>query len=164
MHAQVLLLNQDDPKKCSAERLVKFKLARPVKRISGNTIVLDPFSDDTLLPQDKKISSSVLAIDCSWNFADKTFTKKFSGIPRKLPPLLAGNPINYSKLNKLSTVEALAAAAFILGNKKLGQEMLSKFKWGHTFLELNQNLFNEYEKASSEDDIKKILDEFGILT
>lgn len=157
------MFNQDDPKKCSAVRLVKFGLAKAVKKIQNNAIVLDPFSSETLFPHDKKIASAILAIDCSWNFADNTFTKKFSGIPRKLPPLLAGNPINYSKINKLSTVEALAAASYLLGDKKLASEMLSKFKWGHTFLELNQNLLDEYEHSSSDHDINRILREFRLV-
>lgn len=163
MHVQVLMFNQDDPKKCSAARLVKFGLAQPVKKIQNNTIVLDPFSKNTLFPHERETVSSILAVDCSWNYADKTFTKKFTGIPKKLPPLLAGNPINYSKLNKLSTVEALSAAAYILGYVDLANEMLSKFKWGHTFLELNKNLLDEYEKISSEEDVLKILKEFGLL-
>ena len=62
------------------------------------------------------------------------FQEKFSGIPRKLPPLLAGNPVNYSKMNKLTTVEALSAAAFILGNEEMCSNLLAKFNWGHTFL------------------------------
>ena len=89
------------------------------------------------------------------------FQKKYSGIPRKLPPLLAGNPVNYSKINKLTTVEALAAAAFILGNKELCSDLLAKFNWGHTFLELNENLLNDYQSAQSEDDVNSIITEYG---
>ena len=65
--------------------------------------------------------------------------KKFSGIARKLPPLFAGNPVNYSKLNKLTTVEALSGALFILGYFDDAMNLLEKFKWGHTFYDLNKN-------------------------
>ena len=89
------------------------------------------------------------------------FQKKYSGIPRKLPPLLAGNPVNYSKISKLTTVEALAAAAFILDNEELSYELLGKFNWGHTFLELNENLLKDYQNAQSEDDVNSIITEYG---
>ena len=89
------------------------------------------------------------------------FQKKYSGIPRKLPPLLAGNPVNYSKINKLTTVEALASASFILGNEELCSDLLAKFNWGHTFLELNENLLKDYQNAQSEDDINSIITEYG---
>ena len=67
--------------------------------------------------------------------SDKTFSSRFLGISRKLPPLFAGNPVNYSKLNKLTTVEALSAL-FILGYFDDAKKLLDKFKWGHTFYEL----------------------------
>ncbi len=116
----------------------------------------------TLLNKDKKLIRSVTGIDCSWSLADKTFVKKFTGIRRKLPPLFAGNPVNYSKLNKLTTVEAISAALYILGHQELSLKMLDKFKWGHTFYELNKELLDEYSKLESENKINSILLDFGI--
>ena len=156
------MYKQDDPKKCSAAKLVKFGLAKNIKKTSGKTLVLDPFAQKTLLPKDKTLVSSITGIDCSWNLADKTFSTKFSGIKRKLPPLLAGNPVNYSKLNKLTTVEALSGALYILGYKEKALQLLDKFKWGHTFFELNQNLLDEYTKLDSEDQINSILRDYGL--
>jgi pre-rRNA-processing protein TSR3 len=95
--------------------------------------------------------------------ANQAFSKKYSGIKRKLPPLFAGNPVNYSKLNKLTTAEALSASLFILGLKDQGQEILDKFKWGHTFYDLNQNLLEEYSKLENEEQIKSVLKEYGLL-
>ena len=164
MKLHVLMYYQDDPKKCTAAKMIKFNLAKPVKKIFSKTLVLHPFAEKTLTPSDKSTISSILGVDCSWNLAEKEFSKKFSGIKRKLPPLLAGNPVNYSKLNKLTTVEALSAALFILGEKKQALEILNKFKWGHTFFELNQNLFDEYSKIKTEDEIKKILQDYGLVT
>ena len=154
---------QDDPKKCTAAKMVKFGLAQNIKKIGVNGLVLDPFSEKTLLPKDKSSISSVVGIDCSWNLAEQAFSKKFSGIKRKLPPLLAGNPVNYAKLNKLTTVEALSAALFILGFKKQSLELLDKFKWGHTFYDLNHNLLNEYSKLENEFQIESILKDYGLL-
>ncbi len=163
MKLQVLMFYQDDPKKCTAAKIVKFGLAQNIKKIGNNGLVLDPFSEKTLLPKDKSLITSIIGIDCSWNLADQAFSQKFSGIKRKLPPLLAGNPVNYSKLNKLTTVEALSASLFILNFKDQGLELLNKFKWGHTFYELNQNLFDEYLKIKDEDQIKLILKDYGLL-
>lgn len=156
------MLKQDDPKKCTAAKLVKFGLANNVHKTSNKTLVLDPFAEKTLLNKDKKLIRSVTGIDCSWSLADKTFVKKFTGIRRKLPPLFAGNPVNYSKLNKLTTVEAISAALYILGHRDLSLKMLDKFKWGHTFYELNKELLDEYSKLESENKINSILLDFGI--
>jgi len=157
------MLKQDDPKKCTAAKLVKFKLAKNVKKISKNTLVLNPFAQKTLLPNDGKLVNSITAIDCSWNLADQAFAKQYPGLTRKLPPLFAGNPVNYSKLGKLTTVEAISGAAFILGFNDLALEILDKFKWGHTFYELNQELLNDYSKLESEDEINPLLREYNII-
>lgn len=162
MKIQVLMFNQDDPKKCTAAKLVKFGMAKPVRKTTQRTLVLDPFAKQTLIPTDKNLVDSVTGIDCSWEKADQAFVKNFSGIKRKLPPLFAGNPVNYSKLSKLTTVEAVAGALFILGYSELAKKLLDKFKWGHTFYELNQNLLSDYSKVESEDDIPSILQDYGI--
>ena len=99
MQINVLMFNQDDPKKCTAAKLVRFGLAKKITALRSKTALLHPFAADTLLNSEKRIFHSITAIDCSWNKAEKMFQKKYSGIPRKLPPLLAGNPVNYSKIN-----------------------------------------------------------------
>jgi len=162
MQVQILMLKQDDPKKCTAAKLIKFGLAKDIKKTTKKTLLLDPFADKTLLPSDAKLIDSITAIDCSWNLADKTFEKQYAGIGRKLPPLFAGNPVNYSKLNKLTTVEAIAGTAFILGYEDLALNLLNKFKWGHTFYDLNKNILFDYSKAQSELDLHSILDDYGI--
>ncbi|MCV0367080.1 MAG: DUF367 family protein [Nitrosopumilus sp.] len=162
MKLQVLMFYQDDPKKCTAAKMVKFGLAQNITKIGAKGLVLDPFSEKTLLPKDKFLINSIVGIDCSWNLAEHAFSKKFNGIKRKLPPLLAGNPVNYSKLNKLTTVEALSATLIILGFKEQGLELLDKFKWGHTFYELNQNLFEEYSQLENEQQIELILKDYGL--
>jgi len=159
----VLRFNQDDPKKCTAAKLVKFKIASDIRSTNKKNLVLNPFSEQTLLPKDKSLFNSIVGIDCSWNLADQTFSKKFIGIKRKLPQLLAGNPVNYSKLNKLTTAEAISASLFILGFKQDALDLLDKFKWGHTFYDLNKNLLEEYSKLKSEDQMENILKEYGLV-
>ena len=161
MQINVLMFNQDDPKKCTAAKLVRFGLAKKITSIRPKTALLHPFSERTLLNNEKTTFNFITAVDCSWNKAEEMFQKKYSGIPRKLPPLLAGNPVNYSKINKLTTVEALASASFILGNEELCSDLLAKFNWGHTFLELNENLLRDYQNAKSEDDVNSIITEYG---
>ena len=163
MKLYVLRFNQDDPKKCTAAKMVKFKMAGDIRKTNKKNLVLDPFSDKILLPKDKSLFNSIVGIDCSWNLADQAFSKNFAGVKRKLPPLLAGNPVNYSKLNKLTTVEAISASLFILGFKEDALALLDKFKWGHTFYDLNQNLLNEYSHLESEDQVEHILKQYGLF-
>jgi len=152
---------QDDPKKCTAAKLIKFGLAKKVTKSQSKTVLLHPFAEKTLFHHEKSFFTSITGIDCSWALAEQVFQKNFVGLSRKLPPLLAGNPVNYSKINKLTTVEAIAGAAYILGEQELSQKLLEKFNWGHTFIELNENLLNDYQKANSDEQVKEIIQEYG---
>lgn len=157
----LLMHRQDDPNKCTASRLLKFKIAREVRKIPPNFIALNPFSNTLLTNVDREKFRGVCAIDCSWKLADNLIkiSKKFSNT-RKLPALLAGNPTNYSKLGILSTVEAVAAALYIMNHKSLSRNILDKFRWGHTFLDLNINLLEEYSYAKDQQEVEKIEKEY----
>jgi pre-rRNA-processing protein TSR3 len=161
MKINLLMFYQDDPKKCTAAKLIKFGLAKKITKSQSKTVLLHPYSEKTLLNNEKSSFTSITGIDCSWVLAEQVFQKSFIGISRKLPPLLAGNPVNYSKINKLTTVEAISAAAFILGHKTLSESLLEKFNWGHTFLELNENLLQDYKKAKSEVEVIEIIRSYG---
>ena len=162
MKLQVLMFYQDDPKKCTAAKIVRFGLAEKTKRINSRSLVLDPFSPNLLLPKDRSKTRTIVGLDCSWNLASDTLSQNFSGTRRRLPPLLAGNPVNYSKLNKLTTVEALSATLFILGYRQQGLELLDKFRWGHTFYDLNRNLLAEYSKLEDASELEPILQDYGL--
>lgn len=151
-------MRQDDPFKCTAAKLAKFHIAEPVRFIRNDVIVLNPFSHTLLTKNDAAIASAVCAVDCSWEKADDVakHQKVFSaGIGRRLPAMLAANPTNYAKLGKLSSAEALAGGLYILGDKTLAAEIMNKFKWGHTFLELNGNLLEDYSNAETQDQMKQ---------
>ena len=161
MRVLVIMLKEDDPSKCTAAKLVKFNLATPTKFVSRNTLVLNPFSETLLSKDDLKTFESICVIDCSWNkvIHELKRNRRLSmsrHLSRRLPMLLAGNPTNYSKLGKLSSAEALAGALYILGNKPLARQIMSKFRWGHTFLALNSEPLEEYSKALSQKEIKEI--------
>jgi len=161
MKINLLMFYQDDPKKCTAAKLIKFGLAKKITKSQSKTVLLHPYATKTLFAHEKHSFNSITGIDCSWSLAEKVFQKDFVGNSRKLPPLLAGNPVNYSKINKLTTVEAIAGAAFILGNELLSKHLLEKFNWGHTFLELNKNLLQDYQKADSEKQVLDIIRGYG---
>lgn len=156
------MFEQDDPTKCTAAKLVKFGIAKRIKHLSGKDMILNPFADEFVLRLDRDLTTSLTAIDCSWELAQNMFLKKFTGLSRKLPPLLAGNPVNYSKIGKLTTAEAIAGALYIMGFPEQANSVIGKFKWGHTFFDLNQYLLEDYSNATTSDDIVTISREYNL--
>lgn len=63
--------------------------------------------------------------------------EQFQFLRTIVPYLIATNPVNYGKPWKLNCVEALAACFYITGFDEYGDELLSKFKWGHAFRKVN---------------------------
>ncbi|HET6780033.1 MAG TPA: DUF367 family protein [Nitrososphaera sp.] len=163
MKPLIYMLYQDDPFKCTAAKLAKFRLAELVKFIPRSTIVLNPFSEEPISRYDVTVADSVCAIDCSWERADEVLKHQrlaARGIGRRLPAMLAANPTNYAKLGKLSSAEALAGALYIFGEKELAAKMMDKFKWGHTFLDLNVNLLDDYADAETVEQVEKLEKEY----
>lgn len=131
-----------DPKKCTATKLKKLNLLKSINNIKGplnNSIILNPFAREELSDLDRNIvlRYGLIVIDCSWNNILNLKKSTFKN-GRKLPPLIAANPTNYGKWEKLSSAEALAAALFITKFFDYGNLILSKFTWGIQFKELNQ--------------------------
>ncbi|CRL01527.1 CLUMA_CG014240, isoform A [Clunio marinus] len=150
-------LNHCDPKKCSGRKLLRHSLIKNLKlgqRFPG--LVLSPVGVNCVSPQDRPIveKSGIAVVDCSWAKIDETpFNRMKSPHPRLLPFLIAANPINYGKPCKLSCVEAIAATFMITGLKDEAKFYLSKFSWGHSFLELNEELLEKYGNCTSSQDI-----------
>ncbi len=156
MKLLVYMLRQDDAKKCTAVKLVHFKIVNAVRRIPRKSLVLNPYSNLALCKSDSMLADTITAIDCSWNKVTNVFRQNYPGINRRLPLLLAGNPTNYSKLGKLSSAEALAGALSILGFNKLAFVLMNKFKWGHTFFDLNNELLKDYANGKDANEIQRI--------
>jgi pre-rRNA-processing protein TSR3 len=149
---------QCDPKRCTGLKLKRHGLARLVSKtrfLPKRAVVLNPFSEIAFSPADRKRVEDfgLAALDCSWEHAEKVLLKQVKGTSRCLPILIAGNPVNFGKATKLTTVEALAAALYIAGFKQKAAELLSIFGWGHTFLELNHALLENYASAQDSTEI-----------
>jgi len=135
---------QDDPKKCTAKKLQKFNLLefRPkITAVPRRALVLDATAPRELTAEDRPqaLQFGLVVLDFSWNNIENMPRRalQYGRVLPADPPILAANPINYSKAGKLSSAEALAAALIILGEGNQAKLLLSKFVWGHTFFELN---------------------------
>jgi pre-rRNA-processing protein TSR3 len=163
IRAFALLLNQDDPRKCTALKLIKFGTVIRTRSIQHSMLVLNPFAREVLCKKDKILVNAVCVIDCSWNKAHTVLTNyEFlrKGVVRRIPALLAGNPVNYAKLGRLSSVESLSACYYVLGDKKFAYSLLNKFKWGHTFLDLNHDALEDYSDAENRKEVMRIESEY----
>lgn len=148
----MLELCQDDPVKCTARKMIQMDMAKGVGRkfhASDKTIVLNPYAHRVLSPDDAS-AKGLLAVDCSWNQAKEIFFKKIGGKHRRLPTLLAGNPTNYARAGVLSSVEAIAASLYIIGEVEEARRYMNIYKWGETFLTLNAEPLEAYRKARDE--------------
>jgi pre-rRNA-processing protein TSR3 len=158
--------NEDDPKKCSAKKMKKFNFAHltnDIKKIPNNTILLNPFAEKSLSKEDIAIAekNGILALDCSWKNAEKSFKyleKKNNS--RSLPYLIAVNPVNYGKILKLSTIEAFAAALYILNDVDKAKKILKIYKWGPQFLEMNKEPLEDYRKAKNSKEIISYMNQY----
>ncbi|MFC7202777.1 DUF367 family protein [Haloferax namakaokahaiae] len=160
MDLHVRYEGDDDPKKCTAKKLDRFDLAALHRsdRATPYGVVLNPHAEKALSPADKD-SGALVALDCSWESAGEAMFS-LPGEHRALPYLVAANPVNFGRPMQLTTVEALAAALVIFGAKEHAEEILSKFNWGHTFLELNEEPLRRYSECEDSTEIIEIQQEY----
>lgn len=157
---------QDDPRKCTAKKLHRFGFAtlqKNVRRVPSHAILLDPFAEKSLSCEDIMVAQryGLVALDCSWKTAEQTFQSLESRMtPRALPFLLAANPVNYGKPYQLSTLEAFAAALYILDEVAQATVILGIYTWGHRFLELNKEPLEEYRQAHSSAEVIQIMNKY----
>lgn len=157
---------QCDPKKCTTIRLGrggKIKVVNKLNMLQVGAIILDPFAEKAVSPEDRETveKNGITALDCSWKRIDKS-SVMFKGRKnhRSLPFLIAANPTNYGKPCILSTAEAIAATFYIVGLKNNAIQIMSRFKWGPHFLELNKELLEAYSHAKTSMEVVKIQNEF----
>ncbi|MCX6686157.1 MAG: DUF367 family protein [Methanoregula sp.] len=153
--------NSCDPRKCTVKKLERAGFIRLVKKISQiprNTLLLDPTAEQALSPTDRSVKS-ITVLDCSWEVLDTGAVSSWR-IRRALPFLVAANPVNFGKPCMLSSVEALAGALFIMGEKDQARAILGKVSWGVRFLEVNKEPLELYAAAKDSTEVVKIQDLF----
>jgi len=158
--------NEDDPKKCTAKKLHRFghaSLEKNIRRLPYHAVLLNPFAEKSLSREDHQnaMNHGLVALDCSWKTAEQTFEfLKTKTTSRALPFLLAANPVNYGKPFQLSTLEAFAAALYILGEVKHAKEILGIYTWGPRFLELNQEPLEDYRQAVDSAEVVRLMKQY----
>lgn len=158
-------LRQDDPKKSTMRKLESFSFAKRILPDRVKQTLLLKFSAEhyvTFKDRETIEKYGICVIDGSWNLGELMDERKWKN-ERKLPPLMASNPVNYGKISKLSSAEAIAGSLMITGFYREGVEIMNKFRWGHTFIETNENLIKEYEKCRDDDEITEVAEEYGLL-
>ncbi|MDR0911913.1 MAG: DUF367 family protein [Methanobrevibacter sp.] len=166
MKINIFHANECDKKRCTAVKLEKTKRAKMfyhLNQIPRGAIVLNPFSVKAVSIEDKKmvLSKGIVGLDCSWNKVSSSSTFfNLTKYHRALPFLIAASPVNYGKSSTLSTAEAISATLYITGFKNEAKDIMSVFKWGHTFIELNYELLEEYSGASSSAEVVSIQNDF----
>lgn len=153
--------HEDDPKKCTAARLVRngeMRRARDIAKIPRGAVVLNPEAEKALSAEDRPAAErlGLLVVDCSWNRLER-FPRLRRGLKhRALPFLVAANPVNFGKAQRLTSGEAVAAALYILGEKEQSERVMSHFRWGPTFIDINRELLESYSSAGSSREVVEI--------
>ena len=151
-------MHQDDPKKCTSAKMCRMRLATPIYRLTSihpKMVVLDPTSTKIFTPEED-VSYGIVIIDCSWQKVGEVFLQKIKGKRVRLPLLIAANPVHYGHIGVLSSVEAAAAALYLVSQKEQAKEMLKIYKWGSNFLALNKDLLDAYLEAGCEEGILEV--------
>jgi pre-rRNA-processing protein TSR3 len=157
----------DDPEKCTARKLARFDLVELHRsdRATPYGVVLNPHAEVALSPADAAGTDDagaprrLVALDCSWESAGEALFD-LPGEHRALPFLVAANPVNYGLPFELTTVEALAAALYVLGDPDRAETLLSKLTWGETFLELNAEPLERYAACENSAEVVAVQAEY----
>ncbi len=163
MNGQIKLFvyhtNDDDPKKCSAKKLARFNMVRlrhSLRGIPAHGVLLNPLARQSLSITDLPSATKhgIVAVDCSWKHAEPTFAMLSQHMhSRALPFLIPVNPVNYGKPGKLTTLEALAAALYILGKPDQATQLLKIYKWAPHFLTMNKEPLKDYHNARNSTEV-----------
>ncbi|MFW6448484.1 MAG: DUF367 family protein [Halobacteriota archaeon] len=162
MEFHVHRVGDDDPAKCTARRLADADLVtlHARRRTVPHGLVLDPYAERALAPDDRDGDVvRVVAYDGSWVAADPP-SFDLPGPRRALPFLVAANPVNYGRPFRLTTAEALAAAAYILGEPDRAETLMARFRWGETFLELNAEPLERYAACADSGEVVAVQDDY----
>lgn len=98
---------------------------------------------------------SITVLDCSWEVLDSVSVRHLP-FRRALPFLVAVNPGHFGRPFQLNSVEACAAALYILGEKEQAKNVLARFSWGLRFIEVNHDPLEEYSSAKDSSEVVEI--------
>lgn len=150
---------QDDPKRNTAVRLGRKNLVQLVddpKHIRQHMVLLNPFAKKALSRQDMPAMRKygLLALDCSWKQAEAMFPLLQGKVrSRALPFLVAASPAKFGTPFELSTVEAIAASLFIVGEERQARRVMSVVPWGKTFFEVNAQPLADYAACETSTEV-----------
>jgi len=162
---KLFMLNygQCDPKMCTGMRLMKHGLLKDMKINSKfQGILLTPTGKKMVSKEDHDLikNKGICVIDCSWAKFSQLHINLNKIETRLMPYLVAVNPVNYGKAYKLSCVEAISASLYLAGFYQETDFLLSHFKWGKSFLQVNSELFEMYKKCNNGNELKAIEEKY----
>lgn len=155
---------QCDPKRCTGLRLCHRGLCQkmnPHRKAKGLT--LSATADTYVSPSDATMIQEIgiSLIDCSWEQLDSVkHIIKDDSHSRKLPFMVAANPVKYGKPYTLTCAEAAAACLIICGYQTEGELLLKEFAWGDEFLKINATVLELYQNCASSHEVQAAQDNF----
>ena len=163
INLSMIYFDQCDPKKCTGKKLQKLGLLSETKFYPNYPgILLTPTGKKIVSIEDSKIIAEhgICVLDCSWAKFNELKLNLSKIETRSLPYMVAVNPVNYGKAYKLTCAEAIAATMLLGGFEREAKFIMNHFKWGPSFFDVNQELFNLYLKAKTQEEIKQMEDNY----
>ena len=158
----VVDLDGGDPKKCTGKRMEKFGLGRSVsvRGVPPGAIVLSANGNQILSPADaKKARRGVAVLDMTWTNIDQEPHMR-GVLLRRLPYLLASNPVNWGKPWQLNSAEAVLASLLIMGFDEQADLFMPRFNWAPEFVNLNRSLLEAYRAADGPEEVERIQNDY----
>ena len=158
----VVDLDGGDPKKCPGKRMEKFGLGKSVsvRGVPPGAIVLSANGNQILSPADaKKARRGVAVLDMTWTNIDQEPHMR-GVLLRRLPYLLASNPVNWGKPWQLNSAEAVLASLLIMGFDEQADLFMPRFNWAPEFVNLNRSLLEAYRAADGPEEVERIQNDY----
>jgi pre-rRNA-processing protein TSR3 len=163
---------QCDPKRCTGLRLCHRGLCQKMNVHQTNirhhhrgSLTLSATASIYVSPNDRRLIANhgIALIDCSWDQLEsvKHVIPDTVSASRRLPFLVAVNPVNYGKPYNLSCAEAAAACLLICGYNEEANVVLAEFAWGEEFKKINAEVLHLYaHHCTNSDDILRVQNEW----
>lgn len=150
---------QDDPRKNTALKMRNKGHAAVVddlRKVPRQSVLLNPFAKKSISKEDLPAlrKSGLVALDCSWAQAEEAFPLLQGEVrSRALPFLVAANPARFGTPFELSTIEAVAAALFIVGEERQARRVLAAVPFADTFWATNAEPLADYARCETSAEI-----------